>query len=64
MKRIAVIVTLLALAMTLAASGAPEDDGKITITWWHSNSGVIGEAADVLVEKFNRTIGEEGGIYR
>lgn len=63
MKRIAVIVTLLSLAMTLAASGAPEDDGRITITWWHSNSGVIGEAADVLVEKFNRTIGEEDGIY-
>ena len=62
MKRIAVIVTLLSLAMTLAASGAAEDDGKITITWWHSNSGVIGEAADVLVEKFNRTIGEEDGI--
>lgn len=63
MKRIAVIVTLLSLAMTLAASGAPEDDGRITITWWHSNSGVIGEAADALVEKFNRTIGEEDGIY-
>lgn len=63
MKRIAVIVTLLSLAMTLAASGAAEDDGKITITWWHSNSGVIGEAADALVEKFNRTIGEEDGIY-
>ena len=63
MKRIAVIVTLLSLAMTLAASGAAEDDGKITITWWHSNSGVIGEAADALVEKFNRTIGEENGIY-
>ena len=63
MKRIAVIVTLLSLAMTLAASGAAEDDGRITITWWHSNSGVIGEAADALVEKFNRTIGEENGIY-
>lgn len=63
MKRIAVIVTLLALAMTLSASGAAEDDGRITITWWHSNSGVIGEAADALVEKFNRTIGEENGIY-
>ena len=58
-----VVVTLLSLAMTLAASGAPEDDGRITITWWHSNSGVIGEAADALVEKFNRTIGEENGIY-
>ena len=63
MKRIAVIVTLLALAMTLSASGAAEDDGRITITWWHSNSGVIGEAADALVEKFNRTIGEEDGIH-
>lgn len=63
MKRIAVAGMLLALAMTLAASGAPEDDGRITITWWHSNSGVIGEAADALVEKFNRTIGEENGIH-
>ncbi|MGE4584912.1 MAG: ABC transporter substrate-binding protein [Sphaerochaeta sp.] len=34
----------------------------VVITWWHSNSGMAGKAADALVEGFNATIGTQKNI--
>ena len=49
------------LILPLSAGGSAEaDDGTVVI--WHSNSGVIGNAFDDIVERFNSTIGAEKGI--
>ena len=61
MRKLIFTVFFLIPAM-LFANGAREDDGRVHITWWHSNSGVIGEAADQLVEDFNEGIGAQEGI--
>lgn len=62
MKKLLLLVTLLlAFTSALFSSGAKEN--KVTaITFWHSNSGVLGEAIDELVEKFNSTVGKEKNI--
>ena len=62
MKKLLNITLLLLLSFCLAASGNAEDSGITEITWWHSNSGLIGQAADALVEQFNATTGAENGI--
>lgn len=61
MRKLIFTVLFLIPAM-LFANGAGEDDGRVHITWWHSNSGVIGEASDQLVEDFNEGIGAQEGI--
>ena len=65
MKRITNLLILLALSTAaLSATGAKEEPkGEVTITWWHSNSGVLGEATNKLVDEFNATIGKEKGIH-
>lgn len=62
MKKLLNLTLLLLLSFCLAASGNSEDSGITEITWWHSNSGLIGQAADALVEQFNATTGAENGI--
>ena len=62
MRKTVFIVFMLMIPLALFARGSAEDDGVTTITWWHSNSGIIQEAADALVEKFNETTGAENGI--
>lgn len=65
MKKITGLLTMLFLISgVLLAAGSREniDDGIIHLVWWHSNSGVLGEAADTLVENFNQGIGKENGI--
>ncbi|AEC02619.1 ABC transporter substrate-binding protein [Parasphaerochaeta coccoides] len=51
---------------TLFAAGSREHErvssGSRTVTWWHSNSGLRGQATDDLVAAFNATIGQEKGI--
>ncbi len=44
----------------LSAGGSSEDDGVVTL--WHSNSGVLGNAFDDIIEEFNTTVGKEKGI--
>lgn len=63
MKKITTLLLVFMLSLTaLFAAGSKEADETV-ITWWHSNSGVLGDAADELVENFNNTIGKENGIY-
>jgi len=52
------------MALGLFAQGKKENDtqGITTITWWHSNSGLLQEATDAMVGRFNETIGKEQGI--
>jgi len=64
MKKLAfVLILLLALAPLLFSSGSKEE-GKdiITLEYWHSNSGILSDATDKLIESFNKTAGKENGI--
>ncbi len=61
MRKVLAITLLAAAPFLLFAGGSSEQNVK-TITWWHSNSGILGEAADALVEEFNSTTGAENGI--
>lgn len=61
MRRIKTLLLLLLLTLPLFAQGGKEKEG-ITITWWHSNSGVLQEATDSLVKEFNETVGKENNI--
>ncbi|HBO35558.1 MAG TPA: ABC transporter substrate-binding protein, partial [Sphaerochaeta sp.] len=65
MKRLIIYVVLVLLAtQSLAALGQTETqrDAVTTITWWHSNSGLAGKAAETLVDDFNNTVGKEKNI--
>ena len=56
MKKLLVLLAVLfCLSFALFAAGAKEEK-VTTITFWHSNSGILGEALDELVEKFNTKI--------
>lgn len=62
-KRYFVILVLLLCAMTLFASGKAEKRSEARrVEFWHSNSGLLGEAMSTLVEQFNQTIGVEKNI--
>ena len=61
MRKVPAIMLLAVAPFLLFAGGSSEQNVK-TITWWHSNSGILGEAADALVEEFNSTTGAENGI--
>ena len=63
MKKITVfIISLLLVSLSIYAAGSSENSDVIHLVWWHSNSGVLGEATDALVEEFNKTTGAETGI--
>ena len=58
MKKLLVLLAVLfCLSFALFAAGAKEEK-VTTITFWHSNSGILGDALDELVEKFNTTVGK------
>ena len=60
MKKLTAILMVFFCTALLFASGSSEDDGIVTI--WHSNSGVIGNAFEDIIEEFNNTIGKDEGI--
>lgn len=63
MKKLNLLLLFLTLSLLLFAKGGKEsENNRITITWWHSNSGIIQEATDELVKEFNQTIGKERNI--
>ena len=62
MKKIYLILLILLLSLSLFAQGTKEKD-ETTITWWHSNSGILGDVTEELVDEFNNTIGKDEGIY-
>lgn len=42
--------------------GSQTSEGPVEIVWWHSNSGLLGQATDKLVQEFNEGIGAREGI--
>ena len=61
MKKLTLLIALLAAAALLSAGGAKESD--ITrVTIWHSSQGTALEAFEEIVEDFNETVGKEKGI--
>lgn len=64
MKKILISISLLLLPLVMFASGNKEikETEPITITWWHSNSGILQEATEELVNNFNTSVGQEKGI--
>ncbi len=62
MRRITSILLIFLLSTALFAQGGKETDQVTTITWWHSNSGILQEATDSLVNSFNETVGKENNI--
>lgn len=62
------IVILMISPLMLFATGSKEQDATsgdpslVEVEFWHYSSGLLGEAMTELVEKFNRTIGQEKGI--
>lgn len=59
--RLPVIVLFAALALCLAACGEKEAE-PTTVTLWHVYGGEVTSPLNVLVEEFNRTVGQEKGI--
>ena len=67
-------LTLLLITVVLFAAGplfgaggmettsATGDSGPVTVEFWHSNSGLLGEAMTELVAHFNATVGTEKAI--
>lgn len=60
------LITFCLGILSLSAAGSREQSsgaaGQKTIIWWHSNSGLRGQATDDLVAAFNSTVGQEKGI--
>ena len=65
MKRYLIVAMLLASMTAFAAGGREQKNtNEVTnITWWHSNSGILGEATADLVDTFNNTVGKEKRIH-
>ena len=63
MKKLLLMVLLITLSLSVFASGAKENGTVREITFWHSNSGLLGDATDTLVERFNDTVGKDEGIH-
>lgn len=65
MKRYLIVAMLLASMTAFAAGGREQKNtNEVTnITWWHSNSGILGEATADLVDTFNNTVGKEKHIH-
>ena len=59
--RLPVIVLFAALVLCLAACGEKEAE-PTTVTLWHVYGGEVTSPLNVLVEEFNRTVGQEKGI--
>ncbi len=67
MKLCAIACALLLIpASAIFAGGTKEaanrQEDTVQIVWWHSNSGLLGQATDKLVREFNETVGAEKGI--
>jgi sn-glycerol 3-phosphate transport system substrate-binding protein len=62
-KLFATGILLVFAACSLFSQAKGEQPSKVkTITWWHSNSGLLQEATNTMVAQFNETVGKEKGI--
>ena len=57
------LIAIIALPSLFAQAKTEVQNQEITtLTWWHSNSGLLGKAADALVKDFNEGIGKDLNI--
>ncbi|MGI6432443.1 MAG: extracellular solute-binding protein [Sphaerochaetaceae bacterium] len=63
LNKIVVTVALILIGTLLFAGGSKEKKGdEQVVEFWHSNSGLLGDATTTLVRQFNQGIGAEKGI--
>ncbi|HBV66986.1 MAG TPA: ABC transporter substrate-binding protein [Clostridiales bacterium] len=66
MNRIKVVILLLMVSILFAGCTGKDavmnEEKPITVTIWHYYNGKQKKAFDILLEKFNQTVGEEKGI--
>ncbi len=65
MKRLfSVMIILISLTTAVFAAGQRDikPDPIRTVTWWHPNSGLAGQATQAMVQVFNSTVGAEKNI--
>ncbi|NCC65437.1 MAG: extracellular solute-binding protein, partial [Spirochaetia bacterium] len=65
MKRLfSVMIILISLTTAVFAAGQRDikPDPIRTVTWWHPNSGLAGQATQAMVQAFNSTVGAEKNI--
>ena len=65
MKRLLTILIIIIMT-TSAVFAAGQKEQKAnpvrTVTWWHPNSGLAGQATEAMVQAFNTTVGAEKNI--
>ena len=61
-KRSALCLLALALLSVMTGCGKEKDTDPLTVTLWHVYGGEVTSPLNVLVEEFNRTVGQEQGI--
>lgn len=66
MKLSAIICLFLLIPVSMTFAGGSKESssktGPVEIVWWHSNSGLLGQATERLVQEFNESVGTEKGI--
>ena len=61
-KRIVLCLLALALLSVMTGCGKEKDTDPLTVTLWHVYGGEVTSPLNVLVEEFNRIVGQEQGI--
>lgn len=61
-KKVMSAVLAAAMCLSTGAVGTVQAEENVTIEYWHTMSGVNGEAMEEIVKDFNDTIGKERGI--
>lgn len=62
MRRTKFMILMLLFSSSMLFALGGKETQTTTITWWHSNSGLAGDAANSLIKEFNDTVGKEKGI--
>ncbi|MGN0764042.1 MAG: extracellular solute-binding protein, partial [Aristaeellaceae bacterium] len=61
--RLLALVLALALTMTCVAIPVCAETAPIEVEFWHTLTGVNGEAVEAIAARFNETVGAEKGIH-
>lgn len=63
MTRVLALVLIMAVTMTCLVFPATAEDAVREVEFWHTLTGVNGEAVEAIAARFNETIGAEKGIH-
>lgn len=63
MKKLLLLSLLLTISLCSLFSAGAKETSVTEITFWHSNSGILGEAIEDLVDNFNDSVGKEKNIF-